>query len=521
MKVVKILLILMLLIPATVMAVVPTHTQERRAKLAALRQIEEYETCANLINDEAVENFKFIFVNDSINIYNDLLGLSQKDSLSVDEYIDLLENQKGVLVSLANIQGDKIIDDGDYWLVPITFEKLVQYNTPCGAIISSQDYYDGQAFNMVALVEVNKYTYEGHIRSLKGSVNSDRSRLSPGFAVVNKTDARDLDVKNNGKQMRFNKFDQAFVQSPYNFSYSDDDVKMKVISGGNDECQTFTFEYRPTRWRIKPNVNITIGDAITLDNASELEYSSSAMSFGVDVGYIIPSRNKFKIGIFSGLGISTASLDMSKAGLQYNYNASSDADMDGDTYIRYYELSNLKESIKLSHVTIPVYVDFDYRISRKFSIFANLGFKAYINAGSKVSDLSGDIYSYGIYPQYQNLVVNESWLNDFGDSSFGIDGQSKKSLFRGFSADFLGGIGVRLNVFGPLAIDVAFMYQAPLISRIDDSSLITLPEGNINSSEAPVTYTVRDGQVTDFSFLNYYKAKFNPISLKVGLIFKF
>lgn len=513
----------MLLAPAaTIKADVPTHTQKRLANLTALRLIEEYESYASLRNDEAEDNFRYIFNNDSIRIFNDLPGLSVEDSIDIDSYISLMRDQQGKLVRIANIRGGEIIDDGDKWLLPVAFDKVMQYNTPCGAVISSSVYYDGKPYAMEALIEVDKDTYEAHIRSLHGSIDSKREPLAPGFAIANLADPRDSLVTNNGKRLKFSRsFNQAFITPPFNLEFADDDVNMKVIPSGDDKCRQFSFEYHPTRWRVRPNVDIALGGAYKVDAADGVESSASGMSFGIDFGYVLPSSSKLKIGIFTGLGLSTGKIDLSARDLSYNYSAGANADMDGDTYIRYYELSGLTQSVKLNHFSMPFYVDLEYRASTRVSVFADLGVKAYFNAGSKIDSFTGDIYSYGVYPQYDNLMMNQSWLNHFGHSSLSVDDITADSPFKGFSADILAGIGARVKIVGPLSIDLALMYQAPIIDRIDSTDARTLPAGSIYESAAPVRYTVAAGQYAEYTLLDYCKIKSNPLKLKIGLVYKF
>ncbi len=513
---------LMLLTPwVPAQSEVPTNSQARRVNLNSLRAIEVYENYSSLMNDEAEENFRYIFDNDSVKIYNDLPGLAKEDSLLLDRYIELARAQRGVFVSLANIRGGKISDGGDKWIVPITFDKEIRYNTPNGAIISSMEYYDGKPYKMEAIVEVDKDTYESHIRSLKGAIDSKKPRLSPGFFIVNMNDPRDLNVLNSGKKLRFSKYGQAFIYEPINLTYADDDMNMKVITSGEGDNRKFSFAYHPMRWRVKPYYEFGLGDAYKIDAAGVIESSTTDISLGVDFGYILPSRSKFKVGIFSGLGFSSGNINLNAANINYNYEADGNADMDGDTYIRHYELSNVTQSAKLSYMTIPLYVDFDYRINQRVSVFADLGIKMFLNMGSKIDKFSTDVYSYGVYPQYQDLMMNESWLNDFGNTSLNLGNVRADNPFKGFGADMIAGAGVRIKVVGALSVDVALLYTASLISRFETKEIGSVPSGRVSPSDIPVKYTVAAGQTIDNTLMDYCKIKNNPLKLKIGIIYKF
>ncbi len=516
------ILVLMLLTPwVLAQAELPSNTQQRRVNLNSLRILEIYENYSNLFNDEAEENFRYIFQNDSMQIFNDLPGLAVEETLPIDRYIELARGQRGLLVSLANVRGGKIEDAGDKWIVPIKFDKEIRFITPNGAIISSADYYDGKLYNMEALVEVDKDTYETHIRSLEGKIDSRKPRLAPGFLIAYKNDPRDENVLNSGRKLEFNKHGQAFIYDPVNLTYADDDMNMKVKTTGTGDDRKFSFEYHPMRWRVRPNYELTLGSFYNVDAASGIESSASGMSLGVDVGYVIPSRSKFKIGIFTGVGFSSGKLSLSAADINYNYEAPGSADMDGDTYIRYYELTGASQSVKLSHITVPLYVDLEYRINQRISIFADLGLKAYFNSGSKIDKFSTDVYSYGVYPQYGDLMMNETWLNDFGNTSLALGDVRAAGPFKSFSADIMAGIGARVKIYGPLSLDLTLMYAAPVINRLETKELQALPAGRVSQAEIPVQYTVSTGQTVENTLLDYCKIKSNPLKLKIGLTYKF
>ncbi len=114
------ILVLMLLTPwVLAQAELPSNTQQRRVNLNSLRILEIYENYSNLFNDEAEENFRYIFQNDSMQIFNDLPGLAVEETLPIDRYIELARGQRGLLVSLANVRGGKIEGASDKWIVPI------------------------------------------------------------------------------------------------------------------------------------------------------------------------------------------------------------------------------------------------------------------------------------------------------------------------------------------------------------------------------------------------------------------
>lgn len=522
-NIIKPLIGIALLAPAiTANGATPDNDQQRHINLTALRLIEEYERYSTLRNDEYIENFKYIFGNDTIWLYNDLPGLSDGEIILINDYIDKVKSAKGVKFILKNINGGLITDGGDVWFTTLTFDKAVEYSTQCGAMIESAEYYDGADYKMTAVVSINKSTGEGHIDSLTGKIDSHRERLVPGFALIQYNDPRDKEVINNGRKLTFNKYNQAYSTPPFNWKIDDDDVNMHVIESGSDACREFAFEYHPTRWRVRPQYSMSLGDVYKVDSPEGITSSVSGMDIGVDVGYMFPSKGKVKAGLFMGVGISTGKVNLTSDDMNYSYSADASADMDADTYTRHYELNGVTQSIKMSHFTVPVYADVEIKVSRRFSVYAQAGLKTYFNAGSKIDSYSGSIYSYGVYPQYQNLMINQPWINSFGNSGFNVDDLVDNKCFKGFSADILLGIGARVRLAGPLSFDLGLAFQPPVIDRMEKSKTeVSLPSGSIPESQAPITYTVADGQVASHALSDYCKIKSTPLRLKVGLTFKF
>ena len=87
----KILLILGVAILASGMyAQELTHSQRYKMNEDALKMVSDYKASANMSKPR---RFMRLFENENTQIYNDLLGLSAKKTLSVKEYRTLMENE--------------------------------------------------------------------------------------------------------------------------------------------------------------------------------------------------------------------------------------------------------------------------------------------------------------------------------------------------------------------------------------------------------------------------------------------
>lgn len=496
---------------------------ERELLLNAYNIIDSYEYSASLRDGDAAYTFKKLFADPKTSIYNDLLGLSDADVLPLDVYIDLMRNEAvSPSVKLKNIRRKSIKDEGNNIVLVLDLDKEIRYNNHCGAILSSNTYYEGKDYALEMEIVMDKSTGECMIRSINGSVDSNQPRLDRDFAIIELNDKRDREVTNNKAKLNFNVFNQAFVPMPLNLNYPDADENMKVENIGDPSCNTYKFAYYPVRWSVKPHVNISLGDSYSIEDIPTLmDSKASTMEYGIDFGYTVPMRSKFRVSIFTGIGFATGKIDLSIASLNYHYNAPASADQDGDTYVRYYDLSDLHQSVSLMHLVLPVYADFEYRFSKRISAFVQLGIKTYFNMGSKVNDFSGTMYSYGIYPQYNNLMIDAEYMNNFGTSTIS-ESAANNMEFKGASFDALIGAGLRAKIYGPLSIEASVNYQIGLTEVVGTSSNhATMSSGSILESQAFASYTVSEG--TRLHLLSDYLGgiKRNPLKLNVGLIFKF
>lgn len=503
-------------------------TQERKFNLEAIRLLDAYEFNSTVRNNEAAGAFKSLFADPNQTIYNDLLGLSTAETLPIGQYVELLRGKAvSPVIKIKNVRKKSVTDNGDKMTMVLTFDKEMRYNNKCGAILSSKTYYEDNDYNMEMVISMDKATGEAVIESLTGSINSDVPRLDENFAIVELADPRDRFVTNNGERLRYNVFDQAFIPSPYKLKYPYEDANMKVVSD-DQECNQLHFKYNPIRWSVRPYVSIPIGNAYDVRKSEDmglLDVTNSGMEFGLDIGYTVPTKKAVRFSIFTGVGFSSGKVDMNMSNYNYHYNANSNADMDGDTYTRYYELGGISQSLSLKHLFVPLYFDLDFRLHRRVSLYLQAGAKAYFNMGSKSDYNIGRIYSYGIYPQYQDLFMADSWLNNFGESSFNSNNVDNIE-FNSVSIDAFGGAGFRVFLVGPLSLEAGVTYQfgvTDVVSTNNDQVTDFSFSNNqsISPSNALISYTVSGG--TQVRNLTDYTGSFKRTGLKVkiGLILKF
>ena len=123
-------------------------------------------------------------------------------------------------------------------------------------------------------------------------------------------------------------------------------------------------------------------------------------NFGLDLGYNIWKNKRNRISLNIGVGINPFNITLRSSNLSFNYQALPTADMDGNTYIRYYDLNALNQDIKATLVTLPVYFGYNFHIKHWLAVYAILGVSFGFKSGSDFKSVSGNGYVYGIYPEY-------------------------------------------------------------------------------------------------------------------------
>lgn len=273
------------------------------------------------------------------------------------------------------------------------------------------------------------------------------------------------------------------------------------------------------KYSIKANTNIGLGSAYSASsavNGVNLDKSSTT-SFGVDFRYRFWHKNNLSLGINAGVNYAVGSQSITANDLKFNYSAGPDADMDGDSYQRYSEVSDARQKVSLGEVIIPAYVDFNWQFSKRVSLYANAGLAFRFSTMATTKDVTGNCDVYGIYPQYDNLKMDDEWLNDFGNRSL-MGASLEKPQQNVFTMSVMGGAGLRVWIYGPLSFECGVNYHYGFMNRLKSDNFAT---GTVTADNAPVTYTVADGRTVKSFASSFGKDKLSMLSLNLGLIFSF
>ena len=526
MRVNKIYIVVLLgcMITSTAKAQRSSIAKQRVVLDEAISTIEDYEAFATIADDEVRYSFEKLFVDENANVYDDLLGISKEQLLTVKEYSGkLTEGLRNKKATIKNIRKERLWQEDDLWKVAISFDKTLSYTNNCGIFFSSKEFYDTE-YHLLATLVYDENTKKCKIESITGSVDSQR-KLPDRFFAFKSEDKRDQQLTYQGKKMSFNSYGQALLEGTYEksgFRYSDPDVELTPMV---DECNNVSMKYKARKLRVKLHYDMDMGDALELSGAESINnHEVKSSSFGIDFGYVLPSKSVVKIGLFAGLGFSQSTIETDFQSSDYYYNT--DADVDGDTYIRHYNNFRLSQKIKLTELLVPLYADINIKLHQLVSLYFDIGLKANLNISHSVDNTEGGAYIYGIYPQYDNLRLDEKWgFNGFGNKSYSNSDLANPDMtgVSGLTVDAFGGAGLRIGIPStPLAIDVSANYLFGLMDVAKpEGSKIDLT-GNINS---PLAYNSVSGKNSTERVHNliesFSSVKRKSPRLSIGVIYKF
>lgn len=527
----KILSVIIIAIIATAaFAQSPTPEQTYKMNADALKMVLDYKAQANM---NKPRRFVRLFANEDMQIYNDLLGLSTQKTLSVKNYRTLMEKEALYpTIKVQNFRKNNIYKENGLWMMDITFEKELSYTDKCGVLFSTEEYYgEYHTINMSLVWDENLQTCT--IAKLSGKNNSTVKALTNYKVIVASDDAKDQkrerNVRVDGRHLKFNSFSQCIIPANAEIKYvNDDDMKFELVQNETG-CEVYSIAYNPMSMRLKPHYNI--GVVPFGKSANGLSLSKSIHhEFGLDLGYMIPTNGLFQMGFYAGVGFASSSVVLGMDTIHYHYQAGSEADIDGDSYTRHYTIEHASQKLSMMDLTVPVYLDFNFHIHKIVSLYLDLGIKNYINLSANLSELTGTYSSWGIYPQYSDLVLDHTTgLTQFAAPGTTLPAQTTSSTMdiNGYSMDLLSALGVRVKLkdkqFFPLYFDFSIGYQHSLLAPYKNANTLTVSDiqGNVSAQEAFSTYTVESGEsaMPLSAFVSELKRKM--VTLNFGITYKF
>lgn len=271
---------------------------------------------------------------------------------------------------------------------------------------------------------------------------------------------------------------------------------------------------------VKAYGDIDFGKGMSLDTALPgMSTKSSTSSFGVDFGYTFWRQGGSSLEANIGLGYRMASSTFDIPSMSFNYAAPASADEDGNPYQRFTTLTDVKQKIDLGYFNIPIYLQYQYRVAKWLGIHADVGFSLGFKCNGKIGSTSGIANTYGVYQEYNQLVIKASYLNDFGETYLDEASEGRTDI-KGFNASVMAGAGFEFYIANPVSVDLGVRYNSGLTDVFASHYDIT-SVAQLNAETAPLTYTV-DGAQQVKALSDYVtKSRLNPFSLHIGVNIRF
>lgn len=467
----KILLVVIILLTTNTLATFAQQNslrQQATIREKAQLTMDSYQANATLSDEQRRYDFLQLFTSNA-RVYNDQLGLSPQlgQAMTPGSYVEQLTNAgvTNTRVELRDVNFETPKYQGGQWRIKVTFKKDISYTMPNGTFISRDD-NGGRDFDLMVVLLYDEAAQRCLIEKI---------------------------VANSG--------------------------------GGGGENDNHSFSLA-----VRPYFNMGLGNALTISGGEELsdKGKSSAMTFGVDFGIPLVNTKSLILTGNVGLGITMSQLrDLSFSG-DYSYMTTDrDADVDGDTYKRTYNGLSIIQSVKLTDVSIPIYLDAELPFGEMLSAYADLGLRLNMNMSNSISSGASASEIYGVYNQYSNIKFVETFgYNGFMDKAGTIKATTDKiESLSGFNADLLAGLGLRLKVPGMnhLQVDLGISYLIGLgnvfsgdgvqLKNVTDKPVIY----NIVETVAPYNNTVHVHSLTDA----VKGVKRQGLGVKLGVVLKF
>ena len=498
-----------------------TSSEKQHMMLKAVELFEDYERYSGIDEDfvNYAASFRSLFINSDAPVFNDIIGITHEQMLSAKDYAKMMSEQSATTrVSISDISNPSVYFEDGKWKMKCSFK--VNITNKCGIEFSSE-FFNETDYRLDASIVYDKGSDQCKIERIDGAFKS-RRKLEKDYRVLIKTSDLDDEVLYNGMPLEFNSMGQAFLSSVGKFTLPSDPERMVKEIIDNKQCRLMHLNLALKSWWLKLHFDLGLGNTYDMEKSERLSLAESkSNSLGLDFGYVFPTKSKLKLGVFTGVGLTTSNLDLSYDNSDYAYNTSED--VDGDKYERHYKNLSLKQKVKLSEFNVPLYADIVYHFNQYIGFYADLGIRLNFDMGHKIDATEGRAEIYGVYKEYGDIVLDDNWpYNGFGQHQYSNNELINSEVvdINSFTVDALGGLGFRLNIpKAPVSIDLGVNYLMGLnelvktgvtIDSNTDTRLVYNEVSGLNSVEKVRNLT---------EMLNSIKRK--QFSASLGVIVKF
>lgn len=356
-----------------------------------LETIISYENYASFSEPYMQYSFLDLFSKADSKVYCDYIASSNFGKLvSASDYASYSTETVHVkFVEIRNLKKSEYeYRDGKY-RTTVEFDKCLEYEDEIFTYLATSDVMIGGDVHIVMNFEYNEEEDKFFIDSINGSVNSGCSFPVGRFIVIERKNDRDELLKHNGKPVKFNVFNNAFIEGDSAPVFADEDIISRAnIVASTDRYSKVNYSYKETRMRFKASFTAAPFSAYRV--LSPIKFTSNksfAYEGSVDLGYAVPLGARSKLAFYAGLGLSYSQLDLGVDDIPYGYELSDEFSF---SYLRKYQLNSITEGLSFIDVLIPVYVSYELSCAPRVALSFDAGFKLYLNTNTRVHPYTVD-----------------------------------------------------------------------------------------------------------------------------------
>ena len=412
------------------------------------------------ISEEYLEAFPSLFTSPSTEIVNDLdFSNTTPKKITVAQYVKYAREwyPNGFSIDLANIRKDpQIRTRNSNFLFAVDLQKTL------GGFYKQQEQqnYEG---DLRFTIE-----FDGQFNSFK--IASIDEKGGSDTCVKNKQVARELLASSSCTKAK-----KAY-ENVLNFCPSDPDA----IAGLKkcDSCLAANKKPLFVAFHLVPG-----SSSINLDgsnfgmNISAATGGNFSLEAGIGAELAVA---KWKNGILSVGAMIDYSSFKGTSLLGYNADSIESTDIDREVYRLKYTGNSVKEVDKLTSVQIPVYIQYQFMVSKALSLYIKAGGKLGLNIVSKYNTTGTFSYK-GRYDQYGGVILYNLPDYNFGTYNETVDNTNNQVNMLNISA--FAGLGLNMSVSKKLDLFAGVEYTKGFsdIGNGNPENRITTGKGQINS----------------------------------------
>ena len=361
-----------------------SQTSDVRYKInfALLQAIEDYESLINL-NEDRMSRYLDMFESPQTRVYNDLLGLSYKKTLTAQEYGNVvIEADNFIKSKIISVKKGKITEVPGGYEVVVSFGKSMEYTDNRGALYSASEFY-GEIYAIDITYVYNPELDRCLIREITGHVKSDKV-LSENHIVLQRDTSRKKsnslysDVSfNGGQHLEFNSVNQMFL--PDNLKYdgfnpdikvSDSDIYLKPVTTSTGLTE---LKFSRRRARLGFYYGMSLFNDLNFDNKDIYKaVKSSASEYGVQLGVMFGTAKKTRAGFTLGAGKSSGKM-------RFIGNGEIIESTDHADYTTITMMTNRYQEMSYSHNTASFAFNIISNFTPRIAMNIDFMYKVYLN----------------------------------------------------------------------------------------------------------------------------------------------